>query len=342
MYENPESRIGVVAYSSTYNSSLANANNATTLLPLGKYTPKTTGKYLTLQEGVLRGNNETYDTITTNVNEKKNQTLNVYGGTYTQAGIKEGAGILTSANTKFTTTVNGKQKEITRTPVMILLSDGDPTYYNENYTTLSGKKYGNGSDTTENEAYYTIRTANYYKQQITSHYYGTTGTKSKFYTIGLNMSGTLSETILNPTSENVNKCNDEGSEGGYFTWRNVKGKLYDKIIADGSAGKYSYADQSYVGSMTASDLQGIFNTIINDNSTSTETRDITVEESDARRVNLEGIDTSKEFTLTIGSHSYNFAQAQTAGYVKGNNTDGYYVDISNVAKGTTISISYNK
>lgn len=342
MYENPESRIGVVAYSSTYNSSLANANNATTLLPLGKYTPKTTGKYLTLQEGVLRGNNETYDTITTNVNEKKNQTLNVYGGTYTQAGIKEGAGILTSANTKFTTTVNGKQKEITRTPVMILLSDGDPTYYNENYTTLSGKKYGNGSDTTENEAYYTIRTANYYKQQITSHYYGTTGTKSKFYTIGLNMSGTLSETILNPTSENVNKCNDEGSEGGYFTWRNVKGKLYDKIIADGSAGKYSYADQSYVGSMTTSDLQSIFNTIINDNSTSTETRDITVEESDARRVNLEGIDTSKEFTLTIGSHSYNFAQAQTAGYVKGNNTDGYYVDISNVAKGTTISISYNK
>ena len=342
MNENPESRIGVVAYSSTYNSSLANANNATTLLPLGKYTPKTTGKYLTLQEGVLRANNEKYDTITTNVNEKKNQTLNVYGGTYTQAGIKEGAGILTSANTKFTTTVNGKQKEITRTPVMILLSDGDPTYYNENYTTLSGKKYGNGSDTTENEAYYTIRTANYYKQQITSHYYGTTGTKSKFYTIGLNMSGTLSETILNPTSENVNKCNDEGTEGGYFTWRNVKGKLYDKIIADSSAGKYSYADQSYVGSMTTSDLQSIFNTIINDNSTSTETRDITVEESDARRVNLEGIDTSKEFTLTIGSHSYNFAQAQTAGYVKGNNTDGYYVDISNVAKGTTISISYNK
>ena len=204
MNENPESRVGVVAYSSTYNNKLANANNATTLLPLGKYTPKTEGKYLTLQEDVLRENNRTYDTITTNVNEKKNQTLNVYGGTYTQAGIKEGADILTSANTKFTTTVNGKQKEITRTPVMILLSDGDPTYYNKDYETLSEKRNGNGSDTTENEAYYTIRTANYYKQQITSHYYGTTGgTKSKFYTIGLNMSGTLSETILNPTSENV-------------------------------------------------------------------------------------------------------------------------------------------
>ena len=347
MNENPESRVGVVAYSSTHNSNLTNANNATTLLPLGKYTPKTEGKYLTLQEDVLRENNRTYDTITTNVNEKKNQTLNVYGGTYTQAGIKEGADILTSANTKFTTTVNGKQKEITRTPVMILLSDGDPTYYNEDYETLSEERNGTGSDTTENEAYYTIRTANYYKQQITSHYYGTTGgTKSKFYTIGLNMSGTLSETILNPTTANVNKCNDEGSYWDYWgSRRNVKGKLYDKIIEDGidgSAGKYSYADKSYVSSMSTSDLQGIFNTIINDNSTSTETRDITVEESDARRVNLEGIDTSKAFNLTIGSHSYNFAQATSNGYVKGNETDGYYVDLSNLAKGTTISISYNK
>ena len=342
MNENPESRVGVVAYSSTHNSNLTNANNATTLLPLGKYTPKTEGKYLTLQEDVLRENNRTYDTITTNVNEKKNQTLNVYGGTYTQAGIKEGADILTSANTKFTTTVNGKQKEITRTPVMILLSDGDPTYYNKDYKTLSEERNGTGSATTEKEAYYTIRTADYYKKQITSKYYGTTGTKSKFYTIGLNMSGTLSETILNPTTANVNKCNDEGTEGGYFTWRNVKGKLYDKIIADGSAGKYSYADQFYVSSISTSALQSIFNTIINDNSTSTETRDITVEESDARRVNLEGIDTSKAFNLTIGSHSYNFAQATSNGYVKGNETDGYYVDLSNLAKGTTISISYNK
>ena len=35
---------------------------------------------------------------------------------------------------------------------------------------------------------------------------------SKFYTIGLNMSGTLSETILNPTKANLEKCNSEGTE----------------------------------------------------------------------------------------------------------------------------------
>ena len=345
MKENPDSRIGVVAYSSKEDSQYSNTENAITLLELGKYTPKTAGKYLTIQENVYYDYywKEYYDTISTNVNEKNKTTINVYGGTFTQAGIKAGASILTNATTTYTTTVNGKEKTITRTPVMILLSDGDPTYYKTDFEGLTGSKQGNGNNTTENEAYYTIRTADHFKKQITSHYYGTTGTKSKFYTIGLNMSGTLSETILNPTAENVNKCDSEGYDNyGWISKRNVKGKLYDKIIADGSADKYSYADKSYVGTMTTTDLENIFNTIIDDNSTSTEMRDITLEESNARRVNLEGIDTSKEFKLTIESTTYNFETAQSNGYVKGNDTEGYYVDLTNVEKGTSITISYHK
>lgn len=354
MQENPDSRVGVVAYSSKENSSYSNNSNAITLLPLGKYTPKSHGKYLTIKDdtytitwrdewGIPQSATYDKDIISTNVNEVASISLNVYGGTYTQAGIKAGADILTSASTKYTTKVNGKDKEVTRTPVIILLSDGNPTYYNKNYQSLTGDRSGTGNSTSENDAYYTIRTADYYKKQVTSHYYGTTETKSKFYTIGLNMSGTLSKTILDPSSTNVNLCNSEGTDGtGWNKTRNVKGKLYDKIISDGSADKYSYADKSYVGSMTASDLQGIFNTIINDSTTSTEKRDITLEESNKRRVNLEGINTSKEFSLTIGSTSYNFAQAKARGYVKGNDTDGYYVDLSKVAKGSTITISYNK
>lgn len=354
MQENPDSRVGVVAYSSKENSSYSNNSNAITLLPLGKYTLKSDGKYLTIKDdtytitwrdewGIPQSATYDKDIISTNVNEVASINLNVYGGTYTQAGIKAGADILTSASTKYTTKVNGKDKEVTRTPVIILLSDGDPTYYNKSYQSLTGDRSGTGNSTSEKDAYYTIRTADYYKKQVTSHYYGTTETKSKFYTIGLNMSGTLSKTILDPSSTNVNLCNSEGTDGtGWNKTRNVKGKLYDKIISDGSADKYSYADKSYVGSMTASDLQGIFNTIINDSTTSTDTRDITLEESNKRRVNLEGINTSKEFSLTIGSTSYNFAQAKASDYVKENDTDGYYVDLSKVAKGSTITISYNK
>lgn len=355
MQENPDSRVGVVAYSSKENSSYSNNSNAITLLPLGKYTPKSDGKYLTIKDdtytitwrdewGIPQSATYDKDIISTNVNEVASISLNVYGGTYTQAGIKAGADILTSASTKYTTKVNGKNKEVTRTPVIILLSDGNPTYYNKNYQSLTGDRSGTGNSTSENDAYYTIRTADYYKKQVTSHYYGTTETKSKFYTIGLNMSGTLSKTILDPSSTNVNLCNSEGTDGtGWNKTRNVKGKLYDKIISDESADKYSYADKSYVGSMTASDLQGIFNTIINDSTTSTEKRDITLEEYNKRRVDLEGIDTSKAFRLIIGSTTYtSFAQAKASGYVKGNDTDGYYVDFSKVAKGSTITISYNK
>lgn len=350
MKENPDSRVGVLAYSSKENSSYSNNSNAITLLPLGKYTPKSDGKYLTIKDdtytitwrdewGIPQSATYDKDIISTNVNEVASISLNVYGGTYTQAGIKAGADILTSASTKYTTKVNGKDKEVTRTPVIILLSDGDPTYYNKNYQSLTGDRSGTGNSTSEKDAYYTIRTADYYKKQVTSHYYGTTETKSKFYTIGLNMSGTLSKTILDPSADNLNECN---KNGGNSRNRNVMGKLYDKIISDGSVDKYSYADKSYVGSMTASDLQGIFNTIINDSTTSTDTRDITLEESNNRRVNLEGIDTSKAFRLIIGSTSYNFAQAKASDYVKGNDTDGYYVDLSKVAKGSTITISYNK
>ena len=351
MKENPDSRIGVVAYSSKEDNNYSNEADAVKLFELGKYTPKTNGKYLTITDSSYydydRRQYYDKDIISTNVNEQSDKSINVYGGTFTQAGIKAGAEMLMSAGTTYTTTVNGKEKTITRTPVMILLSDGDPTYYKTDFKGLTGSRQGSGSDTTENEAYYTIRTADYYKQQITSHYYGTTGTMSKFYTIGLNMSGTLSETILNPTKANLEKCNKEGTEiishwWGTTTERNVKGKLYDKIKNDGDAGQYSYADKSYTGSMSSEELQSIFNTIINDNSTSTETRDITLEESNARRVNLEGIDTSKEFKLTIESTTYNFETAQSNGYVKGNDTEGYYVDLTNVEKGTSITISYHK
>lgn len=133
MQENPDSRVGVVAYSSKENSSYSNNSNAITLLPLGKYTPKSDGKYLTIKDdtytitwrdewGIPQSATYDKDIISTNVNEVASISLNVYGGTYTQAGIKAGADILTSASTKYTTKVNGKNKEVTRTPVIILLS----------------------------------------------------------------------------------------------------------------------------------------------------------------------------------------------------------------------------
>ena len=322
MNKNADSRVGIVTFS----------GDSTNLLELGSYTPNEKDKYLKASK---------YK-ISTNVSNYNKKSVNVTGGTYTQSGIKAGADLLTNASTTYTTTINGKETTLTRTPVLILLSDGLPTYYTNSYEGQLGRRNGDGSDTNLEESYYTIRTADYYKKQITNHYYAGTSNESKFYTIGFDLEGTLEETILNPTEANVNKCDAEGN--GRYGNRNVRGKLYDRIIKDGkSAGAYSYADGSYTGKMSTADLENIFNQIINQTSTSTETRSITVEESNARKVELTNIDTNKAFSLTINSTTYStFARAVDAGYVKGDETSGYYVDLSTVAEGSIVSIEYNE
>ena len=50
MKENPDSRIGVVAYSSKEDNNYSNEADAVKLFELGKYTPKTNGKYLTITD----------------------------------------------------------------------------------------------------------------------------------------------------------------------------------------------------------------------------------------------------------------------------------------------------
>ena len=319
MSKNKDSRVGIATFST----------NSSTLLPLGSYTPQEPGKYLEITQFFGY-------TISTNVNQLRRQnSVYVTGGTYTQKGIKEGAGLLTSANTQYTTTINGEEKTITRTPVLILLSDGDPTFYSSEYIKLDNRT-GDGNNTTSKTAYYTIRTADYYKKQITQHYYPDQDKASKLYTIGIGMDGTLSKTILNPNKQNVDACKNSGRG-------TTARELWDELNRTGTPYAFDYADGSYIGTMSTTELENIFNTIINDNSISTDTRPITLAESDARRVDLVDIDTSKAFSLKIGTRTYSsFAEAQTAGYVKGNSTSGYYVDFSGVERGTVIEISYNK
>ena len=350
--ENTQNRVGVIAYSAiSYKDKdkkydVSNSTNATTLLGLSKYTA-TNNKYLQLnQKGYYSKDRDGwYHTISTNVNEQASKTVNVYGGTFTQAGIKLGAEMLSkeTTTTAKVTMSNGEEKEVTRTPILILLSDGKPTFYSTDSIGLTGSREGNGNSTTADEAFYTIKTAHYYKQEITKNYYGTTKTKSKFYTIGLGdeMKKLLAKTIMDPSAANVNDCNTNGGSGKK---RNEAGQLYDAIIKNGgSAGSYSYADKYFPSDSSEEELKTIFNKIIEDNSTSTDTRNITLEEINQGKIYLTGINTSKEFLLVINGKTYStFSSAYAAQYVKGNSTDGYYVDISTLAKGSKVRISYNK
>lgn len=225
MDDNPENRAGVVLYSS----------GGSTLLSLDHYTAGRNGQYLNYNNEKIRTayslRGRQSGTITQTYGEVNGFTQS--HGTYTQYGIALGAQMLQrNSDTTYTAmlhqgTGEERQVTVTRQPVIILLSDGDPTHCTSNYTdVLSGPAYGDGvyPSTTNNkgvQGYYTILSANYYKGAVGRHY----DTPAMFYTIGMginatgyrDMSGASStgdcykRAVLNPDDANVADLLSDGA-----------------------------------------------------------------------------------------------------------------------------------
>ncbi|MBR6033406.1 MAG: Cna B-type domain-containing protein, partial [Clostridia bacterium] len=331
--ENNDNRVGVVTFN----------HEATNFIPLNHYTNKDTSNGLKQLITINKNGNK----LTRTASGLQNQDISlvtsnyVVGGTYTQVGIKAGADMLNSQqDTTYTTTVNGQEVTLQRTPIIILLTDGEPTLYSTNYQNPTvDNRLGDGiSNNSSNYYYYTIRTAAYCKDTITNHYYGQNTDKSAiFYTIGFDMDANdkLHNAILNPTRTNVNNLSNS-SNGS------KEKALYNALVATGTPYGFDYADEMVIGSAANLNLTSILNTMVQQNISNTMSRAITEEESAAKRVDLTDIDTTKSFELKIGSTTYStLAAAQSAGYVKGNSSAGYYVDLSNVSKGSNITITYN-
>ena len=329
MSKNKESRVGVVGFS----------GDASTIIPLGNYAQNI--DYLTREyiKASFWNGYQSSQTIQSNVG---NGSREVTGGTNTQSGIKLGAEMLTSNQNTTTATVtlkDGTTKTITRTPLLILVTDGEPTYYYNNKEAVidrKNKKFleGDGQYTDQNYYYWTLRTAKYYKDQITNKYYQNTGKTAKTFTIGIGLSGNEAVAMLDPTEENVNACNNNNSQ---------QKALYDLIINNGKVapGAYSYADGSKTGEITESDLTGFLNTSIDSSTDNEKNRAITTEESKARRVELGTINEEKEFSLTVGTDSYtSLNAAMKAGYVKKATSTTYYLDLSEISRSTNVEIVY--
>ena len=323
MSKNKDSRVGVVGFS----------GDASTIIPLENYAQGI--DYLTREYSAGDRRHDSSQTIKSNVGNKSSR--EVTGGTNTQSGIKLGAEMLTSAQNTTTATVtlkDGTTKTITRTPLLILVTDGEPTYYYASET-ATGKVNGHGytSETDENYYYWTLRTAKYYKDQITNKYYQNTDKTAKAFTIGIGLSGNEAVAMLDPTADKVNACNNNN-------WQQKA--LYNLITNNGKTapGAYSYADGSKTGEITESDLTDFLNTSIDSSSENEENRAITVEESKARRVELGNINTSKEFELKVGEKTYSsISAAQNAGYLK-KDSKGYYIDLTKVERSTDVDVTY--
>ena len=356
---NEYNRISVVGYSGTWNDG-KNTTDSTVLLPLDRYTAKKSSNNIN-QYLKINGN-----TISTNVTGKVNNTRYVDGGTYTQIGIKDGANQLISSTNK-TVTINGK--EVKRTPVIILLSDGEPTLYTSNYNNVTSQNRMGGGDFASAEmGYYTILSANYYKNQVSTTY----GKTAKMYTIGMDMSGIYGKSVLNPTINNItNLCKNstEVDEYGYNAAKNLYNCFANSKCGFGSVeavwnewewkweyrlnmkeqnvtknpySNYSYADDSYVGAMNAQQLEDTMKDIITDVIPNTETWAISTSEIDSAKALLPGLDINGAFSFKVGTaiNYTNCSETIAAGIIAGNEEEGYYIDLTKVPAGSTITVSY--
>ena len=366
---NTNNRISVVGYSeygvlSNLKVPYNNKEHSSVLLPLGRYTANDGKNYL----------NKSENRIETNIKGEAKKTRYFEAGTFTQAGIQKGAEQLINSTGK---TVKVDGKDVQRVPVIIVVSDGEPTVFSTNYTSpLSGKVLGTSQlkNTSAVYGYYTTLTANYYKQQVAKAY----GTSAKVFTIAMDLTTQYGKTVLNPNNTNVRKCENwrETDTRNQIEDKEISQKLYkylnnfnQDISASCSVGfqqddkgnyinkakyknvtvvknpysNYSYADKAFANNdMTADDLQRAMIGSITETVSNKKTHDIDENDRKTGKAYLDKIDTTKDFKLEIaGGKTYTSYKEAENDKLVGFDGEKYYVDLTKLI-GKTVTVNYRQ
>ena len=213
--QNSNNRVGVVLYSGNASTGQnAGTNTATVILPLDRYTTTSTqtvrenGKNVTYPAYfTLSGNSISVASgVRNSANNKPTGSKSVSGGTYIQNGLYK-AWDEFSKVTDTKVPAGSIQSGAQRTPVMVLMSDGQPTLATAAYNNVgsSQSSYGNGTEgsTSWQTVFLTQLTAAFVKGKMQSHY----NTKPMFYTLGLGTGNSgYATAVLNPanTSNDLN------------------------------------------------------------------------------------------------------------------------------------------
>lgn len=196
--DHPANRVGIAIYS----------GGAWELLPLGRYKANNdqfliADQRTSVSHPIEGGSNTIWYCIGSDSLTSEDGTTSYAGvggtavqgyGTYTQAGIAVGQDIfeaIPDEETIWTTQVGYgdylRDYTVKRQPVMILVSDGEPTYSTNVYMDpLNGPHYGSGNGDGATNAkgihgYYTVLTANYAKRMVGIKY----DKQALFYTVGM-------------------------------------------------------------------------------------------------------------------------------------------------------------
>ncbi len=382
---NTNNRISVVGYSeygvlNALKVQYKNTAHSSVLLPLGRYTANDGQNYLKKSERIDRYDSKTgkpiYDYwVETNIQGYAKKTRHFDAGTFTQAGIQKGAEQLTNSTGK---TVKVDGKDVQRVPVIIVVSDGEPTVFSTNYTSpLSEKVLGTSQlrNTSAVYGYYTILTANYYKQRVTDAY----NTPAKVFTIAMDLTTQYGKTVLNPNNTNVGSCKNwiETDTRNQIEDKEISQKLYkylnnfkqdisvscsvgfNKIeenketkyivkyenvtVVKNPYSNYSYADKAFADDgMTADDLKRAMIGSITETVSNKKTHNIDENDRKIGKVYLDKIDITKDFKLEIaGGKTYTSYEDAKKDELVGFDGEKYYVDLTKLI-GKTVTVNYRQ
>ena len=366
---NKNNRISVVGYSEygvlkDLGVQYKNVEHSSVLLPLGRYTANNGQNYLKKSE----------NRIETNIEGYAKKTRHFDAGTFTQAGIQKGAEQLINSTGK---TVKVDGKDVQRVPVIIIVSDGEPTVFSTNYTSpLSGPVLGTSQlkNTSAVYGYYTILTANYYKQQVAKAY----GTSAKVFTIAMDLTTQYGKTVLNPNDKNIGNCQNwtETDTRNQIEDKKISQKLYKYLnnfkqdisvscsvgfkqdtpghykneakysnvpVVKNPYSNYSYADKAFANNnMTADDLQRAMIGSITETVSNKKTHDIDENDRKTGKVYLDKIDITKDFKLEIaGGKTYTSYKDAENDKLVGFDGKKYFVDLTKLI-GKTVTVNYRQ
>ena len=275
---NNNNRIGVVLYSAEY--AAGNDEHYYTLLPIDRYSATGTVTYnngtrfdtsddITVGEFLETNDNNSHNgneiSIAPGVKDSNGDvdetTIDVVGGTFIQGGLKAAADLFKGRADANDTVIKGDgfQGGAQRKPVMVLMSDGAPTYASTNYTNPVDTNLGSGQNTNESYAFLTQLTAAYLKNEITSYY---NDSEALFYTLGMGVGNSaIAESVLNPKNSTPNINGYWADYLGASANATVEITNNVSVVKNSNVTNMAYVDQ-YFEADTGAELFNAFDAIV--------------------------------------------------------------------------------
>jgi hypothetical protein len=260
MERNPQNRMGLVAFSNTayeilpmdhYTCEEITDDGHVNELPFLTYGFSSSGLPILQVNSNLKGTNTTVTNSDMSCHSTAEAGYGDYGLwaiTFTQRGLEQAYKTMAKVGNDTTAVINVydddgnvTEKTVTRQPVVVLLSDGDPTLCTTDYMDPSnGAVWGDGySDGIY--GYYTVLSANYFKNKIGIHY----GKVADMYTIAL---GLEPEANYWETYNSRISAGDTTANAQAYAWDRYEQAFYSIAVLDPTAEKISDItdDSAYV------------------------------------------------------------------------------------------------